>query len=126
MATAKCSCSLSTDYHYHTRVFKNYDPISHRHGVLRFEEGSASYTSPEGMWYSTVTDMDFCMVHGKSHDHRGVYLIPYNGVVDGVVVSDGYFTNERINSVVADNATCELSRKDLFLDKLSNWNLFSI
>lgn len=78
------------------------------------------------MWYSTVTDMDFCMVHGKSHDHRGVYLIPYNGVVDGVVVSDGYFTNERINSVVADNATCELSRKDLFLDKLSNWNLFSI
>lgn len=78
------------------------------------------------MWYSTVTDMDFCLIHGKSHDHRGFYLVPYNGVlVNGTVVSDGYFTNERIDSV-EDNASGELSRKDLFLDKLSNFSFWSI
>ena len=47
MATAKCSCSLSTDYNHHTRVFYNYDPSSHRYGVLAFEKGAAPYTSPE-------------------------------------------------------------------------------
>jgi hypothetical protein len=46
-ATAKCSCSLSSDYKYHTRVFYNYDPISNKYGVLSFEDGPAPYTSPE-------------------------------------------------------------------------------
>lgn len=43
-------------------------------GTLTFEQGSASWTSPEGMWYCTRCDMDFCLVHGKSHDSRGKYL----------------------------------------------------
>jgi hypothetical protein len=58
VSTAKCSCALSTNYRYHTRAFYNYDPSSHRWGVLRYEEGSPSWTSPEGLYYSSVTDMD--------------------------------------------------------------------
>ena len=96
MATAKCSCSLIANYNYHTRVFYNYDPSSHTRGTLAFEEGPASWTSPEGMWYSTVTDMDFCLVHGKSHDYRGIYLIPYNGEINGKEVKNGYFTGKTV------------------------------
>jgi hypothetical protein len=47
MSTAKCSCSLFSDYNYHTRVFYNYDPSSHTWGTLAFEEGPASWTSPD-------------------------------------------------------------------------------
>gem|GEM_PF-3286247 len=94
MATGKGTCSLDTNYGYHTRVFYNYDPSSHRYGVLRFEEGPASWTCPEGMWYSTITDVDYCLVHGKSHDHRGYYLIPYDGVINGKIVENGYFTGK--------------------------------
>ena len=90
MSTAKCTCSLYTDYKYHTRVFENYDPSSHKWGVLNFEIGSGK-NNPEGMWYSTVTDMDFCLVHGKSHDYRNKYLIPYNGTINGKKVVNGYF-----------------------------------
>jgi hypothetical protein len=90
MATGKCTCSLYTDYKYHTRVFKNYDPSSHKWGVLAYEVGSGK-NNPEGMWYSTVTDMDFCLVHGKSHDNRGKYLIPYNGTINSKKVVNGYF-----------------------------------
>ncbi|MEL7671199.1 hypothetical protein [Methanobacterium sp.] len=96
MATGKCSCSLASNYNYHTRVFYNYDPSSHTRGTLSFEEGPSSWTSPEGMWYSTVTDMDFCLVHGKSHDYRGFYLIPYDGVINGKEVKNGYFTGKKI------------------------------
>ena len=96
MATAKCSCSLSANYNYHTRVFYNYDPVSHTMGTLAFEEGPASWTSPEGMWKSRITDMDFCLVHGKSHDYRGIYLIPYNGVIHGKEVKNGYFTGKTV------------------------------
>lgn len=95
MATGKCSCSLFTNYRYHTRVFYNYDPSSHTWGTLDFEEGPSSWTSPEGMWYSVVTDVDYCLVHGKSHDHRGFYLRPYNGVINGKIVKDGYFTGKK-------------------------------
>ncbi len=89
-ATAKCSCSLYTDYKYHTRVFENYDPSSSRWGVLKFEIGSGK-NNPEGMWYSSVTDMDWCLVHGKSHDGRGVYLTPYKGTINGKKIVNGYF-----------------------------------
>lgn len=90
MATGKNTCSIPSDYKYHTRVFENYDPSSHKWGVLAYEVGSGK-NNPEGMWYSTVTDMDFCLVHGKSHDHRNVYLIPYNGTINGKKVVNGYF-----------------------------------
>jgi hypothetical protein len=90
MATGKNTCSIASDYKYHTRVFKNYDPSSHKWGVLKYEVGSGM-NNPEGMWYSTVTDMDFCLVHGKSHDNRGIYLIPYNGTINGKKVVNGYF-----------------------------------
>lgn len=96
MATGKGTCSLDTNYRYHTRVFYNYDPSSHSWGVLGFEEGSASWTCPEGMWYSRVTDVDYCLVHGKSHDSRGYYLRPYNGVINGKQVVNGYFTGKTV------------------------------
>ena len=91
-ATGKCSCCLYTNYNYHTRVFYNYNPATHHWGVLSFEQGPAGFTSPEGLWVADDTDMDFCLVHGKSHDYRGVYLVPYNGVVNGKKVVNGYFT----------------------------------
>jgi len=91
-ATAKCSCSLYTDYNYHTRVFYNYNPRTGHWGVLKFEQGPAPKTSPEGLWVAADTDMDFCLVHGKSHDSRNVYLTPYNGVINGINVVNGYFT----------------------------------
>ena len=90
-ATGKCSCSLYTNYKYHTRVFYNYNPATHHWGVLSFEQGPAGLTSPEGLWVADDTDMDFCLVHGKSHDHRGVYLVPYNGVINCKNVVKGYF-----------------------------------
>ena len=95
MATAKHSCAINDDYNYHTRVFENYNPATGHWGVLKFEEGQYyGYncgSSPEGLQRATDTDMDFCLVHGKSHDNRGVYLIPYNGIVNGKKVVNGYF-----------------------------------
>lgn len=92
-ATGRCSCSLYSDYKYHTRVFYNYNPAKRHWGVLSFEQGPAGLTSPEGLWVASDTDMDFCLVHGKSHDKRGVYLVPYNGVIGGKKVVNGYFTS---------------------------------
>lgn len=95
IATGKNSCSIQCDYKYHTRVFKNYNPATGHWGILKFEKG-AYYgrnkgTSPEGLWVATDTDMDFCLVHGKSHDNRGVYLVHYNGKIKGKKVVNGYF-----------------------------------
>lgn len=95
MATGKHTCSTAGDYKYHTRVFYNYNPQMHTWGTLKFEQGtyygSNHGTSPEGLWYDTKTDMDWCLVHGKSHDHRNVCLIPYNGIINGKKVVNGYF-----------------------------------
>lgn len=129
MATAKHSCSICSDYKYHTRVFYNWDPSSNTYGTLAFEEGPVSWTSPEGMWYSTVTDVDYCLVHGKSHDSRGFYLIPYEGVINGKVVKNGYFTGE---SVIRENRTTQnqtVDKRTLFLEQLkqfknTSWSLF--
>ena len=77
-ATGRCTCSLQSDYTYHTVTFKNYCPNCHHKGTLRYEEGPASWTCPEGMWYCTRCDMDFCLIHGKSHDNRGHYLVRIN------------------------------------------------
>lgn len=112
-ATGKNSCAIKCDYKYHTRVFYNYNPRTKRWGTLKFEQGPAPRTSPEGMWYDSITDMDFCLVHGKSHDSRNVYLKPYNGVINGVNVVNGYFTtkvvthttNTTTNSTDKTNAT---------------------
>jgi hypothetical protein len=52
------------------------------------------------MWYDTITDMDFCLVHGKSHDTRNVFLTPYNGVIDGINVVNGYFTDKAVTPTV--------------------------
>lgn len=58
-ATGRCSCSLYSDYAYHIAAFENYCPNCHSKGTLKYEEGSASWTSPEGMWYCSRCDMDF-------------------------------------------------------------------
>lgn len=95
MATGRHSCAMKSDYNYHTRVFKNYNPTTKTSGTLKFEQG-AYYgpnkgTSPEGLWYDVKTDMDFCLVHGMSHDSKKVHLIPYNGTINGQKVVNGYF-----------------------------------
>jgi hypothetical protein len=98
MATGVCSCSLMEDRYHHTKVFYNLNPATGNHGVIYFEEGSVSWTSPEGLWVAGDTDMDFCLYHGKSHDNRGVYLIPYDGVIDEYIVKDGYFTGQKVQN----------------------------
>jgi hypothetical protein len=98
VATGKGSCSLDSDYQYHTRAFYNYNPSTGHHGVLNYEVGDYSgsdYTSPEGLWFASDNDMDFCLVHGKSHDSRGYFLIPYNGVINGWIVKNGYFIEKQ-------------------------------
>lgn len=104
-ATGRCSCSLYKDYKYHTRVFYNYNPATRHWGVLSFEEGPAGLTSPEGLWVAKDTDMDFCLVHGKSHDCRGVYLVPYNGVINGKKVVNGYFTNITVKTTTKNTSS---------------------
>lgn len=98
IAQGVCSCSLCTDRHHHTRAFYNFNPKTRNHNVCYFEEGPASWTSPEGLWVTCDTDMDFCLVHGKSHDNRGVYLIPYDGNIDGYIFKNGYWTGEKIGN----------------------------
>ncbi len=64
---------------HHFKMFKNYCPYCHKKGTLSFEEGSASYTSPEGMWYCTRCDADFCLVHGKEHiNNNAKWLSTYS------------------------------------------------
>ena len=76
------------------------------------------------MWYSTITDMDFCLVHGKSHDNRGIYLIPYNGIINGKEVKNGYFTGK--NTTIRKNLTVEpVDKKQLILLKLNQVELWS-
>jgi hypothetical protein len=103
-ATGRCTCCMYTDYNYHTRVFENCNPATGHWGVLKFEQGSGK-NNPEGMWVATDTDMDFCLVHGKSHDNRGVYLVPYNGVINGINVANGYFTDPVVNLVTNNTNT---------------------
>ena len=98
---------MYTDYNYHTQVFYNYNPSTNRWGVLNFEQGPAPKTSPEGMWYDTITDMDFCLVHGKSHDTRNVFLTPYNGVINGINVVNGYFTDKAVTPTVDTTKTTD-------------------
>lgn len=74
-STGRCTCSLQTTYAFQTRTFRNYCPNCHRKGTIRYEVGKCSQNI-EGMWFCSCCDMDFCLVHGKSHDNRGKYLIP--------------------------------------------------
>lgn len=47
MAKAKCSCGLSSWARTHTSIYENYCPNCHHSGCIQYEEGSASWTSPE-------------------------------------------------------------------------------
>lgn len=95
-ATGVCSCSLMKNRRHHTVIFKNYCPNCHHYGCLTFEQGPSSWTCPEGMWYCTRCDMDFCLAHGKSHDSRGFYLVPYNGIIDEYIIKNGYLTKQKV------------------------------
>jgi hypothetical protein len=64
-------------------------------------------------------------VHGKSHDSMGYYLTPYNGVVHGYKIVNGYFTS-KIKPTVRENRTLKPTKKDLFLNKWKNYDFFSI
>lgn len=99
-ATGKCTCGLQGDYNYHTKAWINYCPNCNHKGSLSFEEGSATWTCPEGMWYCTICDMDYCIVKGKSHDNRGQYLIPFSGTINNWQVKHGYFIKKLPNLVV--------------------------
>jgi hypothetical protein len=73
-----CSCSLMEDRYHHYAAFENYCPACGSYGSLDFEDGPVRYTCPEGMWYCTVCDADYCLVHGKEHRAGTVwYLNPY-------------------------------------------------
>lgn len=70
IGSALCSCSLSDGYYRHYNItFKNRCPNCG--GKLYYEEKSYWV---EGILACHNCDMDFCCVHGKSHDHRGYYL----------------------------------------------------
>lgn len=77
-AAARCSCGVGS-YSHRTGTFKNYCPGCHHSGTLRFEQGPYygynSGTSPEGLFYCTVCDRDYCCQCGKIHDSSGLYLI---------------------------------------------------
>jgi hypothetical protein len=77
-ADGVCSCSLMEDRLHHHAIFQNYCPACGAKGTLAFEQGSISYTCPEGMWYCKNCDADFCLVHGREHRERtNWYLKPY-------------------------------------------------
>lgn len=79
-ATARCSCG-SSSYKYGTSYFVNYCPGCGKHGTLRFEEGAYSgnhYTSPEGLWYCTNCDRDYCAKCGKIHSSERYWLLRTN------------------------------------------------
>jgi hypothetical protein len=78
-ADGVCSCSLMEDRSHHHSIFENYCPACGSKGTLKFEQGSISYTCPEGMWYCTNCDADYCLVHGKEHrEGTHWYLKPYH------------------------------------------------
>jgi hypothetical protein len=117
-ATGVCSCSLMTDRLHHTKVFKNYCPNCHSKGTLAFEQGSISWTSPEGLWYCTKCDIDYCLVHGKSHDSRGEYLTHTNvpvvqKVPDNVQKVNAQFQEAEFVEIVIDNKKYRISKQKL-------------
>lgn len=63
-SVAKCSCGKGT-YEYRKGTFLNYCPNCNKKGYLNFEEGSSTWTSPEGMWYCTRCDMDRIKRHNS-------------------------------------------------------------
>jgi len=76
------------------------------------------------MWYSTITDTDFCLVHGKSHDNMGIYLIPYNGVINGKEVKNGYFTGKNATTSKMEIVQ-PVDKKQLILLRLNQVELWS-
>lgn len=109
-ATGVCSCSLMHDRLHHTKVFKNYCPNCHSKGTLAFEQGSISWTSPEGLWYCTKCDIDYCLVHGKSHDSRGKYLIHTTVPVAQKVQNNTQIPNniQKVNAQVQEEEFIEI------------------
>lgn len=75
---AKCSCGKGDWYQFNASCFLNYCPRCHKYGILAYEEGPESCTCPEGMWYCTHCDADYCCQCGKEHVIRTKYwLTPY-------------------------------------------------
>lgn len=71
----RCSCGIG-NYEHREAYFINKCP--HCSGKLAFEQGDyhgADYTSPEGMWYCTRCDMDFCGQCGKEHIKGSKYWL---------------------------------------------------
>jgi hypothetical protein len=62
-ADGRCSCSLHTDYNIHHCTWLNYCPYCKKYGTLAY----TTKGSPEGMFYCTYCDADYCVVHGKEH-----------------------------------------------------------
>lgn len=95
MSTALPSSSHgNAPYKYATRVFENFNPVTGKWGGLNFVRKSY-----EGQWTYTIKDthygMDFCMVTGYEKLYGSkVHLVPYNGVINGKIVKNGYFTGK--------------------------------
>lgn len=115
-ATAKPSGVSYLPYTYTTRVFYNQHPITGAWGGFQYVgkgyEGDWTWRDP-GRYY----DQDFCMISGKEKiSGSSISLKPYDGVINGLVVKDGYFTGERTpntgNDVVKDKSV--LTVRSLF------------
>jgi hypothetical protein len=78
----------------------NYCPNCHHYYCLRVEVGSGQ-DNPEGMIYCQFCDMDYCLVHGKSHDNRYEYLVQYKTQKQPIMVekSKKELFFERFNSL---------------------------
>lgn len=119
--TAVCSCSLCEDREHHTPVFANYCPYCHSYGVLSYEE---AHMWPEGIWYCTQCDADFCLVHGKEHkDPTKAYLTPYNGEIDGYMVKDGIITQEKAQNNTEVQAKTVITTEFINLTRIDNQKL---
>lgn len=101
MATALPSANqVYVPYKYTTRIFENFNPITGKEGGLSFVKKSC-----EGQWTYTIRDrhygMDFCMVTGyEKLPGSKVHLVPYNGVINGKTVKNGYFTKETMKTTI--------------------------
>ena len=64
--------SASGGYFWTTGTFENYDPFSHKWGVLEWNPKG----TPEGEWTSKVSGADFSIDGQCKRGHSNVHLVP--------------------------------------------------
>lgn len=75
---ARDSCGCNKHYNrLGIKKFKNYCTGCHRWGTLKYESTRTVrwYTSPEGLWYCSRCDRDYCMGNGKENIRNSKYKL---------------------------------------------------